>query len=464
MGTTTVSISPSSSSPAPVHASMTAMQPAVAHLDFQPEKTKSSGKAVLYSLAGNSVVPIDPKSKAHKKIKLVARCQKAWDLAKAHIEKIDEFASEVAIRAIPDPDSPNRDIITVSYRTGRGELRTIASRDLPAELITKVEKIRTLVRPNRTLDVSPPLQISEPSLLAKESCAKFLETSFKSLEAGLEEPAKSSALRNIVTAEAMIQGFQMHLGGLIQHKEEEFKKTPVLPHPEYKKKEEELEKLRKLHKELDSIDRNAVFRAVATWGNLKTGTLDEDKRAELRKTADKLSLNTKKDLQEAEKTRQDTHYVKNSYIGKKLGFFKPVESSELHAYALDVGDLIIPDQWDYQNRRSETDRKDKKACVEQMIVQMMMNLLDPNMQVDPNHPVLSDFDAATTRQEIMSLIEAPLPQGKDARYFPKAYARLVYEKIGTIPSVGNTKTDLAHRLEDLKNTSGDTYRFPLLLK
>ncbi len=431
------------------HASLTPVQPASATLTPLPGKAPSTGPAALYSCFQGSVYKIDLKSKAHKGMKLVAKVQRIWKQAKEVIATRAPYATDIEYTALPNPNAPEKDIIRLSYRDMAGNLQHIT--DIPPELTARIEKLRNLLRPNRDIQAPEPLKISVPGILPK-SCAEFLRTQFKDLEDGLTGSAKTNALRNVVATEAMIQGFSMHLKALVDHKREELNTIPLLPHPVRKKNEEELEKLKKLQEELDSIDRNAVFRAVATWNNSNTGTMDKEKRTRIHNTADKVTLDTRRDLIKAARQNQDEHWIKD-----KIGMYKPLPTTEAHAYALDAGNLLIAEEWDAQLRREETDRSNTKCCVEHLVVQMMINLESP---VAAAHPVLEGFDEETRDEIVQGVIEPQLPgAGEAPQWYPKAYARAVYDNM---PDLGNS-TDLEMRVGRLKQNRDSRLRLDKLV-
>jgi hypothetical protein len=385
---------------ATVNAILTAIPEPSALLTYVPDKAPATGRAALYSYIQGSVYKIDPKAKAHREMKLVSKVQRIWNQAKELAMKQDANATEIEVTALPNPDAPDRDIISISYRDTVGKLKHASA--IPPLLIKRIGKLRTLLRPNRDIHAPEPLKISVPGKLPK-SCSEFMNTQFKDFEAGLKDPdAKMNALRNIVTAEALIQGFSTNLKGLIERKGKELDSMPLLPHPVRKKKMEEQKKLKKLQTEINSIDRNAVFRAVATWNNMKSGGVDS---ARIREVADIVTLDTRRDL-------------------LKGG----VETTEAHVYALDVGDLLIAEQWDAQLRREETDRDGTKSCVEHLVVQMMMNLQELGVR---EHPILEGLG-----EEVVE------PQ--------RAYARAVYDQMGKMEILGRD-VDLETKLNAIRN-------------
>ena len=346
------------------------MVPAAATLIPQPRKPLPLRKIVLMSVAGNSGYEIDTKSKKFKKKadeSVTKRVNDVWKEVHALVTKIDANASEVSIEIKPNPDATNpdsnvkREIVTISYEDGFGNKRVISQRDIPQEIIVKMDKIRQLVRPNLDIAAQAPLHISMQGFLPK-NLTEFLERDFQALEDSLPAAAKPHALRNVLATEAMIQGFSMHLKALIEAKENDLNNpatSPVVPHPPRKKKEEELRKLKNLQAQLDSIDRYAVFRAVATWDNLQTGPIDDPMRARLRTTADTITIDCKRDFQRKEREWQDSHHL--STARKYFGGLKP-DAKETHAYQLDLGDLVLPDRWEAQGRRADTDRSDTRSC------------------------------------------------------------------------------------------------------
>lgn len=449
-GTIGVTVTPSATSAQHIgNAALTPIQQASATLTPIPGKAPSTGPAVLYSYIQGSVHKIDPKSKAHKDMKLVSKVQKIWNQAKEVIAAKTPYATDIEVTALPNPNAPEKDIIRLSYRDMAGNLQHITA--IPPDLTAKIEKLRKLIRPNRDISAPEPLKISVPGILPK-SCAEFLRTQFKDLEDGLTGCAKTNALRNVVATEAMIQGFSMHLKALVDMKKREQDQTPLLPHPVRKKKAEELEKLKKLQAELDFIDRNAVFRAVATWNNSNTGAMDDHKRKQIRDAADTVTLNARKDLIKAARENQDEHWITD-----KIGMYKPLATTEAHAYALDAGNLLISEEWDAQLRREETDRSNTKASVEHLIVQMMINLESP---VAATHPVLEDFDERTRDEIVRGVIEPPLPrEGEEPQWYPKSYAKAVYDNM---PDLKNN-TDLEGRVGRLKQMEDTRLRLDKLV-
>lgn len=406
-----------------------------------------SGKVGLFATSRGAVVPIDPKKvKGLKKTNIMQRCRKVWADAKEFIKQREGGgASEVVIDAKPNPDAPERDYIIISYRDKTGQLKRIQHNEVPLEIQKRMEKIRRLVRSDRSPVAPTPLQLPAGEILPK-SCNEFLKTHYRELEATLKEnePAKKEAVRNIVTAEATIQGLSIHLRIQISHKEQELEKIPLLPYPVHKKAKEDLDELKKLYQEIQSIDRYAVYWAVATWANLKTGELDDATRTAIRQKADQLSISVKKDIGDKEKQRQSNHWFKNNIFRKiRLSSFKPMDSPDMHKYALDTGNLLLQDHQAIGKRQEDSEEAPTKACVEQLIVQMMMNLQNDAQTINPDtNPTLQTL-SEENRHLVSQLIG--FTQRNDDQYFPKAYARDVYKEIGQLSA------DQAIGLKDRKN-------------
>lgn len=473
MTTTAIQVTPSGpDTPPPVLATMTPISNAMGHLEHVPEKPAKAGKPILYSCGKNYHRIKTNGCKQFKEDKLGQKCKKVWDLATDFIYKKDEFASEIEVKAVPNPNASSKDIVTISYKDKLGNIKVVNQKEITPEIVNRMRRILTIVRPSRGSIPHPePLQLSLPKeTFFSKTCGDFLKKEFKGLQESLPDSAKESAFRHIVTAEAMIQGFQRHVNGLIKHKEDELndpKKTSELPNPSRKKKEADLRRLKKLLRELEMIDRNALFRAVAHLSNLNANALGPKKDGEIQKAIDAVKLNVMRDLDAKEKERHDAHWISNKYtpetmvIGKIIGgfAFKPMEKSEIHNYALDAGNLLVEEQMEARNRSLEGEDKVKQTSVEQLIVQMMMNLENDKVHTAPSHPVFEGFDPGM--QDLLAdLIEAPLPiDGKDVRYYPKAYARIVHEHLKTTP-VGNIEATL----NALSSIPDEKYNFSALLK
>jgi hypothetical protein len=445
---------------------LTALDEPRALLEFVPDKPGAHGKPTLYSYIRGSVHQIDVKAKTLKDTHIVSKVTKAWNIAKDFIIKNHcEHASNIEVTANPNPDAPERDIVSISYTDAAGIVRHIGESGVPNDLVLRMHKLRTLIRPNRDFTAAAPLKISMPGFLS-ESCKHFLETEFEEFEQSLPAgPAKDNALRTVLTAEAMTQGFSMHLGGLIEKKEEELKKlekdTP-LPYIPIKKAKEELEKLKKLHKELENIDRRAVFRAIGTWGNLNTGhPIDDKTRKLIRQAADTATLGSKKNFEAKEKARHDKHWVQNKLASWMPWSYKPLDAKEAHSASLDLGNLLLADRWESQERKVDNDQDDATSCVEQLIVEMMMNLENTAVSLRPNHPMIERLDETTKGELIGGVIEAAIPA--DGKGWPaKNYARAVYEQLGKMPSLVPT-TPLETRLQALRHNRDLRFRFDKLL-
>ncbi|PIS02079.1 MAG: hypothetical protein COT85_08050 [Chlamydiae bacterium CG10_big_fil_rev_8_21_14_0_10_42_34] len=369
------------------------LPPAMGSLELERERPDKAGKAGLYSAVGKSYVAIDQNSKSLKVRKIENTCQTLFeDVVKWVRENKDQYALDVEIKATPNPDAPHKNQITIIYNDQRG-IKYISERDIPKEFINKMNEIRRILRPSQNITPSRPLQLPIPDLLPN-SLPEFTSKHLESLEASLEEPAKTNALQNIYATEAAIQGFGNHLNTLVEKKKKELEDTEVLPQIPYKEKKKDLDKLLELNREVQAIDRYAVYTAVASWNNLQTGEIDDSLRFATRKAADKIGLPIKRELQELERKRQEHHWIASG-VPKMLGqWYTPLDSASIHEYALDVGDLLIQDRWDYEGRRVETERGNKTTCVEQLIVQMMMNLKTAAIQVD-QHPLFESFTEET---------------------------------------------------------------------
>jgi hypothetical protein len=432
-----------------------------------PESSKAPphGQIGLWSASNGSNYQIQPhKIKDLKKTSIMKKCNDVWEQVKKHVEereknagRMPEGATDIEIETRPNPDATNhensrvtREIVTMSYTDGLGNKHYIDQREIPQDILVKMDKIRQLVRPHVNFGAPTPLQITVKEFLPPKDLDEFLEKDFPALEASLPEPAKSNALRNVLATESMIQGFKTHLGAIIDHKQAELDdntKTAPLPYPDRRSKEDDLKKLKRLQQQLDNADRRAICSAVATWNNPETGPIDDQVRAKLRTTADTVTLNGERAFKERQTARESTISYK---MGRAVRLIQPLDPKEARAYHLDMGDLLLPDRWDAQGRRTDTQRSDTRSCIEQLLVQMMTQLhsKEPGIPLD-RHPILEGLSESTRKQLIGTIEASPLPSheaGKPAQYYPREYARTVYKHLQEIPELGNPSLDLQRRL------------------
>jgi hypothetical protein len=476
-GTTGITVTPVHNGTAPTQAAANGVFAPVghgaAHLIPVSQKPAPHGKIGLWSVANGSELEVRThKIKDLKKTSVMKKCNDVWEKTRAFVQTRDAHADENTIETRPNPDATNhdknikREIVTISYvDSTTGEKRYISQRDIPQEILVKMDKIREMVRPNMTFGAQAPLQIAHKKFQPPKSLDEYLEKEFPELEASLDPAKKANALKNLLTSEALIQGFKTHLRAIIDERQADLDdqvKTPSVPCPPRKKKEEELRKLKHILEQFDAIDRRAVFRAVATWDNTKTGPIDNDVRIKLHTAADTVTLGGEKAFKDKERARQDAHYFRDSKIGRKLGLFKPMDPKETRGYNLDMGDLLLPDRWDAQGRRTDSERSDTRSSVEQLVVQMMMDLnsVAPGTPLE-HHPILEDLDV-DTRQTVLDTIQAPLPSpapNQAPQYYPLAYAKAVYQHLTSTPAVGNTNGDLQARLTEARRTANPNERY-----
>lgn len=395
---------------------------AYARLRSDTEKPEESDVVGVFSSCKGSTIKINMESKKKKKIRDEA--QKVWDLAKDFVRKNrDAGAYQIVIDVGANPDAKARDMVSISYRDSGGRLRHMSQNELQKDLIQKVSAIRQKLQPNRGGSGAPiPLQLSANNFLP-ESAKGFIENHYEKLVTTLEDSAKTNALQNIMASEAMIQGFVLHLRGILQRKEETFAEMDLLPHDQYTQAKSDLEELKTLYNQIRSANRYAIYWAVASWNNLTTDTTDKET---LREAANQLTLNMRRDLHELEKTRQDEHYMKNTWLGKKLGLFAPMQSDEMHAFALDAGNLLLSESTETSQRLSDNEKALTKSCVEQLIVELMMNLNHEN-PVIPKSPILSGLSQAN--REIMNSLISQQGAINERSYPPISYAKAVYAEV-----------------------------------
>ncbi len=444
------------------------------------------GKVGLMSVSGGTTYTIEYKNvKDHKKKDVEARTQAIFDLVHNHAEALEAKAghpagcvTDVAIETRPNPDATNfeksnvaREIVVITYTDGVGVKHTVTQRAIPTEILDKMHTLRHMIRPHLNFGAQAPLLISNTDYLPPKDLNEYLEKDFPALEASLTGPAKSNALQNVLATEAMIQGFKLHLQATIDDKEAELKDpklTTTLPYPDRENKEAELRKLKKMLQQLESIDRRATFRAVATWNNLATGPITDAVKRDLHTAADTVTVSGEKTFQDREKARQDSHYFSDSYLGRKVGAFVPLDPKESRAYNLDNGDILLPDRLAAHERRVNTQRTDTRSCMEQMVFQIMMDLNSPAPGTPLDiHPALEDLSDAT-RGKIIGTIQAPLPPptpGTPLQYFPKAYARTVHAQLSSADQILTTPgADLQRRLAAAKATNNPQARYDTLIK
>lgn len=445
------------------------------------------GKIGLMSVANGTTYTIEYKSvKDHKKKDIEARTNEIWDLAHKHAEALEAKAghpagcvTDVEVETRPNPDATNfeksnvtRQIVVITYTDGIGNKHTITQRAIPTEILDKLHTLSRMIRPHLNFAAQAPLQIRHTDYIPPKDLNEYLEKDFPALEASLPEPAKSQALQNVLTTEAMIQGFRLHLQAIIDDKEAELKdpkQTTTLPYPDRQEKEAELKKLKKMLQQLESIDRRATFRAVATWNNLATGPITDAISRDLHTAADTVTLGGEKAFQDREKGRQDSHYFRDSRFGRWVGLFVPLDPKESRAYNLDNGDILLPDRSTTRERRVNTQRTDTRSCMEQMVFQIMrdLNCAAPGTPLDI-HPVLEDLSDATRSAVIGTIQAAPLPTpvpGKPTQYFPREYARTVHAQLSSADAILRTPgADLQRRLDAARATNNPQARFDSLIK
>jgi hypothetical protein len=351
------------------------------------DKPKSSGKAAVYSEWRGSVVPIS--SKSLKKNKVAEKCQAVFDEAKALIEASHPGAHRVQIHFAPNPNAPNRELVTITYLDENNTLRHVSK--LSQDLVNKVIRIWDILRPARTSTSNKPLQLWIAG--QAETCAQYIDQELDALKAQLGEPKAQHALQNIIATEAAILEVMGLVHSIMKRKQTELENMPPLPLPPRKTAEVSLERLKELYQELHAINRSAVFRPVATWDN--TNTDENVSNAEIQKVANQVTLNEKDRLQNLENQR--LNQWRNNWVYKKLGAFTPLEPGQIHEHSLDEGDLLFANRWGYYGRQDETARDRKKTPVEQLLVQTMM-YLQSNSPLD-SHPVLETLDKSI-REEI----------------------------------------------------------------
>lgn len=362
------------------------------------DRPKSSGKATVYSEWRNSVVQIS--SKSLKKNNVAEKVQAVFDKAKALVEESHPGARRVQIHFAPNPNAPNRELVTITYVDETNTLRHISQ--LPQDLVNKVTRIWDILRPARTSSSNKPLQLRIAG--QAETCSQYIDQDLEALKAQLKSPKADHALQNIIATEAAIREVTGLVHSIIQRKETELKALPELPLPPRKAVEVSLERLKELYQELHAINRSAVFRPVATWDN--TNTDENIPKAEIQEVANQVTLNEKDHLQNLESQR--LNQWRNNWLYRKLGAFTPLEAGQIHEHSLDEGDLLFANRWGYYGRQDETARERKKTPVEQLIVQTMM-YLESHTPLD-SHPVLETLDESIRHEIGQGIIDQVKPK------------------------------------------------------
>ncbi len=377
-----------------------------AHLTrVRPSSSATSGKINLYSKVPGAVMRIDTHSKKLKDTCVEARCQEAWKRANAFIRARVPGASRVRIVASPNQDSSSLDRVSLTYLDSAGVERHVSHRDVPTEVIKKMDAVRKMVWPSRPSVSTAPLTMM-PGVIPKTH-AEFMNSHFAAMIHNLEPAKKHSARRIVNTCDEMIVDLETRINNLMNAKEADLNANiPLLPHPVRRQKEKELKQLRQLHAQIRSIDRYAVYWAIASWGNLATGDITDAVRAQIRAEADKISIGIGDDLRRLETDRSNAGQNKLFKSRSKYLIHK-YEPSEPYrrGHSLDTGDLIIADRWDRKVRSDESDNSDKRSSVEELVVSQMMNLLIPTKTVDPTHPLVAQFDDPDTQTAVMQAVE-----------------------------------------------------------
>src|SRR3989344_5907432 len=244
-----------------------------------------------------------------------------------------------------------------------------------------------------------------------------------------EEPKE--LLAKVVACEAMIYALFGQIHFRLDQAKEELEKTPPLPAERYKALKKDQEELEELLQKLRSIDREAIYETVASWNKLDTDPSKPNVLSKLKEATHQVSVKSKRSMQEhkiAHYAKQ--HWIRNSWfgnnpIGKWLGIYHyQPEEAAVHEYALDRGDLLLPDKEEEYARAKETDRIQKQSSVERFVVNLMISLLSPTKNkythlMDPGFecPVLAGI-SSPIKTAILHDLET-----SDDQHFSKAYAK-----------------------------------------
>jgi hypothetical protein len=133
-------------------------------------------------------------------------------------------------------------------------------------------------------------------------------------------------------------------------------------------KREQMAQLKKLIDQLENLDKKAVRWNVAFADDTHLPlTLEQQlTRADLIQDAMASHLKTQK-----------TYFDFRSPIGNP-------DDSAIRAYSGDAGDLFVPGRWDYEERTRDSNRPQKRHCMEQFIVQNIVRLADPTLNPSTN--------------------------------------------------------------------------------
>ncbi|OGN58279.1 MAG: hypothetical protein A3C42_05740 [Chlamydiae bacterium RIFCSPHIGHO2_02_FULL_45_9] len=411
---------------------------------------------------------VNTRSKQLKDVKIDQRTQTIYKLTHEFIVKHrDPGASAIEISVRPDSDAKHKDLVVISYVDNTGETRRVSQRDIDPEIVQKMIKLRQLVRPSYGHQAPAPLRISTPGLLAGSLHEYLTGGHYRKFEKAHsaefphEEPKE--LLAKVVACEAMIYALFGQIHFRLDQAKEELEKTPPLPAERYKALKKDQEELEELLQKLRSIDREAIYETVASWNKLDTDPSKPNVLSKLKEATHQVSVKSKRSMQEhkiAHYAKQ--HWIRNSWfgnnpIGKWLGIYHyQPEEAAVHEYALDRGDLLLPDKEEEYARAKETDRIQKQSSVERFVVNLMISLLSPTKNkythlMDPGFecPVLAGI-SSPIKTAILHDLET-----SDDQHFSKAYAKKAYQE---------AVSALAHYTANTKEESIPSYLSSTLLK
>lgn len=317
---------------------------------------------------GKSVGTLDLENKVYPE-KLKEDLGKMWEGVTGYVKKkIDPKATEIKI---------SLKTLIAKYTRSDGEIRylDLSKPDGPAldpdllKLMTSVQRAAkkiwqemrfhdTSSSGNRTTDGSKPLEITTDRWLAAmpHSMGQFFTQghfeevcNMHSTKTDIELQREGS-LKKIVAAEAFVHSLTKKVKDQIAEIEAEQKKTPSDPKIDKEKLKEDLQALRKLQKELEEIDRLAVYFAVGVWGAAPS----ELSPAERIEKANLISNGVHKVLTGKLKPGHDPRETGNiNWIKKQLGIGKKDAETfmglgpDVAAYAGDAGGLALHEKIQY---------------------------------------------------------------------------------------------------------------------
>lgn len=404
---------------------------------YEPKPNTKNPK--LYSYGGGLSIEIDLKDKKFKGYSVRKKTNQIWKRAQKLIGTRDSKASEILVIARPDPNVQTRNLVTITYKDGDGLTKYLNHREIlqseDSGLVDAVIKLQRVIRPGRPNQTPSTLQPLAGGVCAT-TCLDYVSRHLNDLQAELKDGRKDHVIQNVLATEAMIKGCQRFIGRVITGKEEDLNKAPHFPYKKREVIENDLKALRLIMHKFQTIDRYATYRAVAFWDNPDTGQITGSIREEMLQTAEEISLSVRHDVKKLDTAWKETHYMKawfgSSWLGKKFAGNARPKEQDFHAYALDSGDVVLPDQETIFSRNHETKNRIKKTSAEQFVASMMANLNSTNRatRLNPNAPPpLLEELSLDTRNQLIYMFEYEKPDAVKSKC-PRAYAQDIRKKAG----------------------------------